>query len=452
LLLYVFGLKFLNPYKTTKLRWSTFVVKDLVRYDLPQDRIPEFWYNILPDLPERLPEPRDVTGKSFEILKTVLPTKVLEYEFSQERLIKIPEELLERYLQVGRPTPIIRAKRLEEKFDNMIKIYMKMESYTYTGSHKINSALAHVYYSKNDNARFVSTETGAGQWGSAVSLASALFKMKAYVFMVRTSYYAKPYRKYLMMMYGAEVNPSPSDLTDLLSKDPNNPGSLGIAISEAVKYAMDNGGKYVVGSVVNSDIMFKTIAGMEAKVQMEEIGEDPDYIIGVVGGGSNYAALAYPFLGEELRKGEVKRKYIASGSTEVPKMTQGIYKYDFPDTAMILPQLKMYTIGSNFIPPPIYAGGLRYHAVAPTLSLLMSKGIVEARDYSQEETFKWAKLFAETEGYIPAPETAHALPILGEIAEKAKKNREKKTVLISFSGHGLLDLGNYADVLGFNKK
>lgn len=259
-----------------------------------------------------------------------------------------------------------------------------------------------------------------------------------------------------MMMYGAEVNPSPSDLTDfgreLLSKDPNNPGSLGIAISEAVKYAMDNGGKYVVGSVVNSDIMFKTIAGMEAKVQMEEIGEDPDYIIGVVGGGSNYAALAYPFLGEELRKGEVKRKYIASGSTEVPKMTQGIYKYDFPDTAMVLPQLKMYTIGSNFIPPPIYAGGLRYHAVAPTLSLLMSKGIVEARDYGQEETFKWAKLFAETEGYIPAPETAHALPILGEIAEKAKKNREKKTVLISFSGHGLLDLGNYADVLGFNKK
>ncbi|MCH4816031.1 MAG: TrpB-like pyridoxal phosphate-dependent enzyme [Saccharolobus sp.] len=422
-----------------------------IRIDLPQDEIPTQWYNILPDLPEELPPPQDPTGKSLELLKEVLPSKVLELEFAKERYVKIPDEILERYLQVGRPTPIIRAKRLEEYLGNNIKIYLKMESYTYTGSHKINSALAHVYYAKLDNVKFVTTETGAGQWGSSVALASALFRMKAHVFMVRTSYYAKPYRKYMMQMYGAEVHPSPSDLTEfgrqLLAKDPNHPGSLGIAISDAVEYAHKNGGKYVVGSVVNSDIMFKTIAGMEAKKQMEMIGEDPDYIIGVVGGGSNYAALAYPFLGDELRSGKVRRKYIASGSSEVPKMTKGVYKYDYPDTAKLLPMLKMYTIGSDFVPPPVYAGGLRYHGVAPTLSLLMSKGIVQARDYSQEESFKWAKLFSELEGYIPAPETSHALPILAEIAEEAKKSGERKTVLVSFSGHGLLDLGNYASVL-----
>ncbi|HII73538.1 TrpB-like pyridoxal phosphate-dependent enzyme [Sulfurisphaera tokodaii] len=427
-----------------------------VRFDLPQDEIPTEWYNILPDLPEPLPEPQDPTGKSFEILKQVLPSKVLELEFSKERYIKIPEEVLQRYLQVGRPTPIIRARKLEEYLGGYIKIYMKMESHTYTGSHKINSALAHVYFAKLDNAKFVSTETGAGQWGSAVALASALFNIQAHIFMVRTSYYAKPYRRYLMQMYNAQVHPSPSEFTrygrEVLAKDPNTPGSLGIAISEAVYYALENGGKYVVGSVVNSDILFKTIAGMEAKKQMEMIGEDPDYIIGVVGGGSNYAALAYPFLGEELRKGKVRRKYIASGAIEVPKMTKGVYKYDYPDTAKILPMLKMYTIGSDFIPAPVYAGGLRYHAVAPTLSLLMYKGIVQARDYSQEEAFSWAKLFSQIEGWVPAPETSHALPILKEIVEEAKKSGEKKTVLISFSGHGLLDLANYADVLGFNKE
>ncbi len=425
----------------------------VVRYDLSQDEIPSSWYNILSDLPEPLPQPQDPTGKAFEVLKQALPSKDLENEFSTERYIKIPDEVIERYLQVGRPTPIIRAKKLEEYLGGYIKIYMKMESHTYTGSHKINSAIPHVYYAELDNAKFVSTETGAGQWGSAVALASALFKMKAYVFMVRTSYFAKPYRKYMIEMYGAEIHPSPSDFTEygreILKKDPNNPGSLGIAITDAITYALNNGGKYLVGSVVNSDILYKTIAGQEAKVQMEKIGEDPDYIIGVVGGGSNYAALAYPFLGDELRGGKIRRKYIASGSLEVPKMTKGVYKYDYPDTGKVLPMLKMYTIGYDFIPPAVYAGGLRYHAVAPSLSLLMNKGIVESRDYSQEEAFKWARIFSEVEGWIPAPETSHALPILKEIADNAKKEGEKKTVLVSFSGHGLLDLGNYADVLGF---
>ncbi|EHP70480.1 pyridoxal-phosphate dependent TrpB-like enzyme [Metallosphaera yellowstonensis MK1] len=425
----------------------------VLRYDLHQDEIPKEWYNILPDLPEPLPPPLDETGKSFEVLKKVLPSEVLRLEFSNDRYVKVPEEVVERYLQVGRPTPLIRARRLEDKLGNRVRIFMKMESHTYTGSHKINSALAHVYYAKKDGVNFVTTETGAGQWGSSVSLASALFGLKAYVFMVRASYFAKPYRRYMMQMYGAEVHPSPSDLTEfgrkLLRENPQHSGSLGIAISEAVEYAAEKGGKYVVGSVVNSDIMFKTIAGLEAKKQMEMTGYDPDFVIGVVGGGSNFAALAYPFLGEELRKGERKRRYIAAGSSEVPKMTKGEYKYDYPDTAKILPKLKMYSIGSDFVPPPVYAGGLRYHGVAPTLSLLMSKGIVEARDYSQEESFRWAKMFSEIEGWIPAPETSHALPILKEIADEARQKNVTYTVLLSFSGHGLLDLANFADVLGF---
>ncbi|MFB6470347.1 MAG: TrpB-like pyridoxal phosphate-dependent enzyme [Vulcanisaeta sp. AZ3] len=426
------------------------------RVDLPQDEIPTYWYNILTDLPEPLPQPHDPdNGKRLNLLKQVIPSKPLELEFSTERFIKIPEEVLERYLQVGRPTPLLRARKFEEYLDAPIKIYLKMEGYTYTGSHKVNSALAWVYYALQDNAKFVTTETGAGQWGSAVALAAALFKVKAHVFMVRASYIAKPLRRYLIQMYGAEVHPSPSDLTDfgkkMLSENPNHPGSLGIAITESAEYALKHGGKYVVGSVINTDILFKTIAGLEAKKQLELIGEDPDIMIGVVGGGSNWGGAFFPFIGDELRSGKVRRRYIAVGALEVPKVTRGIYKYDDPDTGKVLPQLKMYTIGADFVPPPIYAGGLRYHAVAPTLSYLMSKGYVEGKDYDQETVFRMAQIFAQVEGYIPAPETAHTLPVLKEIADEAKKTGEKHTILISFSGHGLLDLGNFADVLGFSK-
>ncbi len=426
------------------------------RVDLPPDEIPDHWYNILADLPEPLPPPQDPdNGRRLELLKRVIPSEPLSFEFSTERFIKIPEEVRERYLQVGRPTPLIRARRFEEYLDAPVKIYLKMEGYTYTGSHKVNSALAWVYYALKDGAKFVTTETGAGQWGAAVALASALFKVKAHVFMVRASYNAKPLRRFQMQMYGAEVHASPSELTEfgrrLLKENPNHPGSLGIAITEAAEYALNNGGKYVVGSVINADIMFKTIAGLEAKRQLELIGEDPDVMIGVVGGGSNWGGAFYPFMGDELRSGRVRRRYIAVGASEVPKVTKGVYKYDDPDTGRILPQLKMYTIGSDFIPPPIYAGGLRYHAVAPTLSYLMSKGYVEGRDYDQETVFKMAQVFAQVEGYIPAPETAHTLPVIKEIADEAKRTGEKKVILVSFSGHGLLDLGNFADVLGFTK-
>jgi tryptophan synthase beta chain len=426
------------------------------RVDLPPDEIPDHWYNILADLPEPLPPPQDPdNGKRFDLLKRVVPSEPLKFEFSTERFIKIPEEVRERYLQVGRPTPLIRARRFEEYLDAPVKIYLKMEGYTYTGSHKVNSALAWVYYALKDGASLVTTETGAGQWGSAVALAAALFKVKAHIFMVKASYYAKPLRRFLMQMYGASVHPSPSELTEfgrrLLKENPNHPGSLGVAITEAAEYALKNNGKYVVGSVINADIMFKTVAGLEAKRQLELIGEDPDVMIGVVGGGSNWGGAFYPFIGDELRSGKVRRRYIAVGALEVPKVTKGIYKYDDPDAGRVLPQLKMYTIGSDFIPPPIYAGGLRYHAVAPTLSYLMSKGYVEGRDYDQESVFKMAQVFAQVEGYVPAPETAHTLPAIKEIADEAKRTGERKTILVSFSGHGLLDLGNFADVLGFEK-
>ncbi|WP_292000637.1 TrpB-like pyridoxal phosphate-dependent enzyme [Caldivirga sp.] len=426
------------------------------RIDLPPDEIPDHWYNILADLPEPLPPPQDPdNGRRLELLKRVIPSEPLRLESSTERFIKMPEEVRERYLQVGRPTPLIRARRFEEYLNAPVKIYLKMEGYTYTGSHKVNSALAWVYYALKDGANLVTTETGAGQWGAAVALAAALFKVKAHVFMVRASYNAKPLRRFQMQMYGAEVHASPSELTEfgrkLLRENPNHPGSLGVAITEAAEYALSNNGKYVVGSVINTDIMFKTIAGLEAKKQLELIGEDPDVMIGVVGGGSNWGGAFYPFMGDELRNGKVRRRYIAVGASEVPKVTRGVYKYDDPDTGRVLPQLKMYTIGSDFIPPPIYAGGLRYHAVAPTLSYLMNKGYVEGRDYDQDTVFKMAQVFAQVEGYIPAPETAHTLPIIKEIADEAKRTGERKTILVSFSGHGLLDLGNFADVLGFGK-
>ncbi|MGC8618900.1 MAG: TrpB-like pyridoxal phosphate-dependent enzyme [Thermoplasmata archaeon] len=420
------------------------------RIDLSQDEMPDFWYNILPDLPEELPPPKDDTGKSLEIMKKVIPGKVLEHEFTSERRPKMPDELRELYFQVGRPTPIIRARRLEKYFDSPIEIYMKMEGYTFSGSHKINSAIVQAFYSKQENVSLITTETGAGQWGIAVALASALNDLKAKIFMVGASYYQKTYRVTMMKMLGSDVYASPSALTKigrkLMRNEKNRNGSLGIAISEAVEYALENNGRYNVGSVVNADILYKTIAGLEARKQLEINGIEPDYIIGVVGGGSNYSGLAFPFY-----KDYKNIQFIAAGSSEVPKMTKGIYKYDYPDTGKILPMLKMYTIGYDFIPPPIYSGGLRYHGVAPTLSLLMKKGIVQARDYDQETIFKYAELYSRLEGYIPAPETSHALPIIKEIADIAKKEKKKKRILMSFSGHGLLDLGSYSKMYENNE-
>jgi len=429
-------------------------IYDKIRYDLPQDEIPTNWYNIIADLKEPLPPPVDPSadGHRMKVLGEVLPKQVLQHEMGTERYYAIPDEVLQMYLQIGRPTPILRARRFEEYLKAPIKIFLKAESYTHTGSHKINSAIAQAYFSKKEGAERVTTETGAGQWGSAVSLASAMVGLRADVFMVKVSYNQKPYRRVLMRMYGADVHASPTDLTEfgrsVLKQNPYHPGSLGIAISEAVEYAETCKGKYNVGSVVNADILYKTIAGMEAKKQLELMGEDVDAVIGVVGGGSNYSGLAFPFIGEELRGGKINRRYIAAGSLEVPKVTKGEYRYDFADSGMVLPELKMYTIGADFVPPPVFAGGLRYHGVAPTLSLLMKEGIVESRDYDQETSFAYAKVFAQLEGIVPAPETSHVFPILVELAKQAKQKNEPISVLVSFSGHGLLDLGGFSDVLG----
>jgi tryptophan synthase beta chain len=427
------------------------VARDISVVTLREEDVPDYWYNILPRLPD-LPPPL-MDERSREVMERVLPTKVLQYESSTREREPIPEELRDIYLSVGRPTPLMRARRLEEYLGGRVRIYNKMEGYTFAGSHKVNSAVAHTYFAKADGAEFVTTETGAGQWGSAVALGAALNKIGAHIFMVAVSYRGKPYRRYAMQMYGAQVHPSPSELTrsgsELLRREPDHPGSLGIAIADAVEYAMEHGGKYVVGSVVNSDIMFKTIAGLEARRQLEIIGEDPDYVIGCVGGGSNYAALAFPFIGEELASGKVRRRYIMVGAEEVPKVTRGDYRYDYPDAYRLLPQLKMYTVGVDYRIPGIYAGGLRYHAVAPTLSLLKSKGYVEGRDYPQDEVMRWAQLYSRIEGYIPAPETAHVFPLIKEIADGVRPGDRKPVILVSFSGHGLLDLGNYAEFFGF---
>ncbi len=418
--------------------------------------IPKSWYNILPDLPKPLPPPRDPYGAEdefsrIELLAQIIPKKLLWQENTVERWVKIPEELREMYRELGRPTPLIRAKRLERVLKTPAKLYLKYEGALPTGSHKINTALAQAYYTKDEGVEGMATETGAGQWGSALALADTMFDLKTKVFMVKASFYQKPYRKIMMKMYGADVTPSPSNETEfgsrILKENPDHPGSLGIAMSEAIEFALKKGWRYGVGSVLNFVLLHQSIIGLEAKEQMAEIGEDPDIIIGCVGGGSNFAGLAYPFLGEELRKGKVRRKYIMALPKEVPKFSKGKYEYDFADTAGLLPQLKMHTLGHEFVPPPIYAGGLRYHGVAPSISLLYNEGLLEAREYSQEECFKAAELFARTEGIIVAPETSHAIKAMIDEALKAKEEGKEKVILVNLSGHGLLDLPNYGKIL-----
>ncbi|MEM3103926.1 MAG: TrpB-like pyridoxal phosphate-dependent enzyme, partial [Candidatus Bathyarchaeia archaeon] len=357
--------------------------------------VPNFWYNIVPDLPRPLPPPRDPEDDDrfsrIELLPKLFPSALLDQEFSAENSIPIPSEVLEAYRKVGRPTPIVRARNLEKVLDTPAKIYFKREDLSPTGSHKVNTALAQAYYSKMENVDTLVTETSAGQWGSALAFACAMFNIKCLVFMTRSSYLQKPYRKTLMNLYGAEVVPSPSNRTEvgrkLLRENPEHPGSLGIAISEAVETAIKNENvKYSVGSVMNFVLLHQTVIGLETKEQLEELQETPDVIIGCVGGGSNFAGLSFPFIGDKLTKGELKNtRFIAVESKASPKITEGNYVYEHADTAGYLPMLKMFTVGRNYIPSPIHAAGLRYHAAAPTLSLLIKEGIVEKAAYTQEE-------------------------------------------------------------------
>jgi len=420
------------------------------RTTLTAEEMPRKWYNILPDLPEPLAPPLNPgTKKPIDPkdLEAVFPKGLIRQEMASENYIDIPEEVLQAYMMANRPSPLQRAVRLEQMLKTPAKIYFKREDLSPAGSHKTNTSLPQAYYNMKEGVENLATETGAGQWGTALSLACNYFGLGCEVFMVRASYDQKPYRREMMRVYGAKVHPSPSDLTEfgkkVLAKDPMHPGSLGIAISEAMETAVKGSKtKYSLGSVLNHVMLHQTIIGEETMLQFKKLDEQPDYMIGCVGGGSNFAGFTFPFIGEKLKK-KTKTEFIAVEPTVVPSLTKGKFEYDFGDTAGMTPLLKMFTLGHAFMPPAIHAGGLRYHGAAPTVSLLLHQGIIEARSFDQLGTFEAGRIFARTEGIVPAPETCHAIKGAIELALEAKRANEEKVIVFNFSGHGLLDLGGY---------
>ena len=419
------------------------------KFILQERDLPQTWYNIVADLPEP-PAPVIHPGTKQPIgpddLAPLFPMALIQQEVSAERYIPIPEEVQEIY-RLYRPTPLFRAHRLERALDTPAHIYYKYEGVSPAGSHKPNTAIAQAYYNKAEGVTRIATETGAGQWGSALAMACSFFGIELKVYMVRVSYEQKPYRRSMMEIWGAKVVPSPSTDTNagrqILSDDPDSPGSLGIAISEAVEDAATRDDtKYSLGSVLNHVLMHQTVVGEEAIKQMEQAGEEPDVVIGCVGGGSNYAGLAFPFLRRRLVDG-AKTRFIAAEPEACPSLTRGEYRYDFGDTAAMTPLMKMHTLGHTFVPPGIHAGGLRYHAMAPLLCQLHADGLVEARAYHQTAVFEAALQFARTEGIIPAPESAHAIRCAVDEALAAKEAGESKVILFNLSGHGHFDLGAY---------
>lgn len=424
---------------------------------LEEKELPREWYNIQPDLPKPLDPPLNpATGKpvSPEDLAPIFPRALIEQEVSLEPYIKIPDKVRDIY-KLWRPTPLHRAYKLEEYLKTPARIYYKNESISPPGSHKPNTAVAQAYYNKKEGVRRLTTETGAGQWGSALSFGCSFFELECTVYMVRISYEQKPYRKILMQVWGANVIPSPSEKTNAgrstLEKDPNSSGSLGIAISEAIEDAATHENtKYSLGSVLNHVLLHQTIIGTEAKKQFKKAGDFPDIIIGCVGGGSNFPGLFFPFVKDRLSSGKSHLRFIAAEPTACPTLTRGPYAYDFGDTARQTPLLKMFTLGHDFVPPPIHSGGLRYHGDAPLLCLLHDEGIVEARAYNQTPVFEAAVTFARTEGILPAPETAHAVKATIDEALECRKNKEKKVILFNLSGHGHFDLSAYEAFLEGN--
>lgn len=422
---------------------------------LDMEEMPKKWYNILPDLPEPLPPPLHPATKQPvgpQDLAPIFPMELIKQEVSQERYINIPEEVLEAYYRIARPTPLYRARRLEKYLNTPARIYYKREDVSFVGSHKPNTAIAQAYYNKREGVERLATETGAGQWGSALSLGCALFGLKSIVFMVKVSYNQKPYRRILMELYGSKVLASPSKETEvgrkILAEKPDHPGSLGVAISEAIETAAkDEKTKYSLGSVLNHVLLHQTVVGQEVIAQFEKIDTTPDVMIGCVGGGSNFSGFMYPMLGRKLRKESDGTRFVGVEPVSCPSLTKGEYRYDFGDTAGLTPLIKMYTVGHDFVPPPIHAGGLRYHGDAPSLCLLVNKKIVEAVAYNQVEAFEAGAIFTKTEGLCPAPETDHAIKAVIDEALKAKKTGEKKAIAFNFSGHGLLDLQGYSDYL-----
>jgi len=416
--------------------------------------LPKAYYNILPDLPVPLPPPlnpatREPIGP--EALAPIFPKEIIRQEVSQNPTEPIPAELREAYLRLGRPTPLFRATRLEKFLGTPARIYYKREDLNPVGSHKPNTAIAQAYYAMREGVERLSTETGAGQWGSALAYATNYFGLKATVFMVRVSFDQKPYRKHLMRLFGAEVFPSPSDRTaygrKLLENNGHSPGSLGIAISEALESAVTGTNtKYSLGSVLNHVLMHQTVIGQETLKQFEMIDETPDVMVGSVGGGSNFAGFTFPAIGQAM-KGKLDTRFVAVEPEAVPSLTKGRYEYDFGDTGEMTPLLKMYTLGHAFVPPAIHAGGLRYHGAAPTVSLLLNEGVIEAQAFNQLSTFQAGEMFARTEGVVPAPETCHAIKGVIELALQARERNEPTVIAFNFSGHGLLDLEGYAQYM-----
>jgi tryptophan synthase beta chain len=431
-------------------------VSHRTQFNLTEADIPEVYYNITADLPEPMPpvlHPATARPIGPDDLAPLFPMGLIMQEVSTEREIEIPKPVRDIY-KLYRPTPLIRARRLEKMLDTPAHIYYKYEGVSPTGSHKLNTAAAQAYYNRQEGVQKMVTETGAGQWGSALSMACNFFDMECEVFMVRVSYEQKPYRRNMMETFGATVHASPTDLTEagrqVLAQDPDSIGSLGMAISEAVEVAATSGGtaKYGLGSVLNHVLLHQTVIGQEALRQMELADEYPDAVIGCVGGGSNFAGLAFPFLRDKLASGDGRgTRFIAVEPAAAPSLTKGMYTYDFGDTAQMTPLMKMYTLGHTFVPAGIHAGGLRYHGMAPLMSALHHQGIIEALAVPQNPTFAAAVQFARAEGIIPAPESAHAIRAAIDQALDAKVRGQERVILFILSGHGHFDLSAYEQYL-----
>ena len=429
-------------------------MSDQTRFLLNETDLPKNWYNINADSPvPPAPVLNPITKEPItpEFLSVLFPMEIIRQEVSTERYIQIPEEVREIY-KLYRPTPLVRARRLEKALGTPAHIYFKNESVSPVGSHKPNTAIPQAFYNKVEGTKAMTTETGAGQWGTSLAMACNFFGIDLEVYMVKISYDQKPYRRIFMQTYGAQVFASPTDRTEfgrsLLAKDPNNNGSLGIAISEAVEVAVKSGGtkKYSLGSVLNHVLMHQTVIGEEALKQMDLAGEYPDVVIGCVGGGSNFGGIAYPFLRQNLKDGQ-RTRLVAVEPTATPSLTKGTYTFDYGDTAQMAPIVKMFTLGHTFMPAGIHAGGLRYHGMSPSVSALYDAGYIEAVAVAQIGTFDAAVQFTKAEGILPAPESAHAIRVAIDEALDAKRKGEKRVILFNLSGHGHFDMTAYQSYL-----
>jgi len=430
-------------------------MSDQTSFTLNETDIPRTWYNMNADhpvAPAPVLNPQTMEPVTPDFLNVLFPMELIMQEISSDRYIDIPDEVRDIY-KLYRPTPLLRARRLEKKLGTPAHIYYKYEGVSPAGSHKPNTAIPQAYYNKASGTKALTTETGAGQWGSALALACQFFDLDLEVYMVNVSYQQKPYRRILMETYGAQVFASPTSKTQfgqtVLEQDPESPGSLGIAIAEAVEAAATSGGakKYGIGSVLNHVLLHQTVVGEESLKQMDLAGEYPDVVVGCVGGGSNFSGIAFPFIRQNLLDGQ-RTRLLAIEPTASPSLTKGVYTFDYGDSAKLAPVVKMHTLGHDFVPPPIHAGGLRYHGMAPSLCSLYDAGYIEARAVHQLETFEAAVMFSRSEGILPAPESAHAIRGAIDEALDAKEKGEKRVILFNLSGHGHFDLSAYEAYLG----